>query len=68
MLKLIPKKYREHIISIAITKSDYYNHRGQQLNHYTVTWDNGEEHTFDNQKYMISAIRENTVNGYYVAP
>lgn len=68
MLKLIPKKYREHIISITVEKSDNYNDRGQQLNRYTVTWDNGEEHHFDNQKYMIWAIKENTVNGYYVAP
>lgn len=68
MLKLIPKKYREHITSITAEKSNDYNEKGQQLINYTVIWDNGEEHTFQNQKYMITAIKENTVNGYYVSP
>ena len=66
-LKRIPKKYREHIISLTISESDDYNDRGQRLNDYTVVWDNDDEHTFQNIEYMLYAIKENTVNGYYTA-
>ena len=66
-LKRRPKKYREHIISLTISESDDYNDRGQRLNDYTVVWDNDDEHTFQNIEYMLCAIKENTVNGYYTA-
>ena len=66
-LKRIPKKYREHIISLTISESEDYNDRGQRLNDYTVVWDNDDEHTFQNIEYMLYAIKENTVNGYYTA-
>ena len=65
-LKRIPKKYREHIVSLTISESDDYNDRGQRLNDYTVVWDNDDEHTFQNIEYMLYAIKENTVDGYYV--
>ena len=65
-LTRIPKKYREHIQSIEVTDSDDYNDRGQRLKNYTVTWDNGDEHTFQNLEYMIQSIKENTVDGYFV--
>ena len=66
VLAQIPKKYKEHIESIDISLSDDYNDRGQQLINYTVTWDNEDEHTFQNLSYMLSALKENTVDGYYV--
>lgn len=65
-LKRIPKKYREHIVSVDVEDSDDYNDRGQRLKNYTVTWDNGDEHTFQNLDYMLQAIKENTVDGYYL--
>ena len=64
ILKRIPKKYREHIVNLSISKSGYFNDRGQELNNYTLIWDNGDEHTFDNQSYMIWYIKEYTENGY----
>lgn len=67
-LSRIPKKYKEHIELIEVTDSDDYNDRGQRLKNYTVTWDNGDEQTFQNLEYMIWAIKENTVDGYYVSP
>ena len=68
VLNRIPKKYRQHIVSLIIRKSGYYNDRGQELNNYIVTWDNGNECTFDNQAHMIFMIREYNIDGYYVAP
>lgn len=65
-LKRIPKKYREHIVNIDIEDSDDYNDRGQRLKNYIVTWDNGDEHIFQNLEFMIQAIKENTVDGYYL--
>lgn len=67
VLKRIPKMYREHIVELAISKSGCFNDNGQELNDYTVTWDNDDEHTFQNIGMMIYLIKENTVNGYYVA-
>lgn len=63
----IPKKYREHIVSVGIDEhSGDFNERGQELVNYTVTWDNGDEHTFQNQAQMKWAIKENTdSDGYY---
>lgn len=65
-LKRIPKKYREHIVNVDVEDSDDYNDRGQRLKNYIVTWDNGDEHTFQNLEFMLQAIKENTVDGYYV--
>lgn len=65
-LKKIPKLYREHITELNISKSGDFNERGQELNNYTVTWDNGDEHTFQNIDMMIYLIKENTVDGYYL--
>lgn len=67
-LTRIPKKYREHIESIEVSDADDYNSRGQRLKNYTVVWDNGDEHTFQNVEYMLRAIRENTIDGYYIEP
>lgn len=66
-LKRIPKAYREHIVSLSISKSGCFNEKGKELNDYTVIWDNDDEHTFQNIEMMIYLIKENTVNGYYVA-
>ena len=66
ILKRIPKKYREHIVSLTISESDDYNDRGQRLNDYTVVWDNDDEHVFQNIEFMLWAVKENTVDGYYV--
>ena len=66
-LKRIPKAYREHITELTIRKSGCFNDIGHELNDYTVTWDNGDEHTFQNIEMMIYLIKENTVDGYYVA-
>lgn len=68
LLKRIPKKYREHIVSLSISKSNDYNDRGQQLNNYTVVYDNEEEHTFQNIYMMIELIKYYTTDdGYYVS-
>lgn len=67
ILKRIPKAYREHITELTISKSGCFNDRGQELNDYTVTWDNDDEHTFQNVEMMIYLIKENTVDGYYVS-
>ena len=68
VLKRIPKKYRKHIVSLKIEKTDYYNDRGQQIYYYTITYDNDQEVTFDNQAYMLFMLKEYDVDGYYVAP
>ena len=68
LLNRIPKKYRKHIVSLSIKESGDYNDRGQRLNDYTLLWDNDEEHTFQNQEYMLFMLKEYDVNGYYVAP
>lgn len=65
-LKRILKKYREHIVSVDVGYSDDYNDRGQRLKNYIVTWDNGDRHRFQNIEFMLQAIKENTVDGYYV--
>lgn len=66
-LSYIPKRYRKHIISVDVEYSEDYNDRGQRLRNYTVTWDNGDEHTFQNVEYMIQSIKENTNDeGYFV--
>ena len=62
LLNRISKKYRGHIITLKISKSGYYNERGRELYHYTLTWDNGDCHTFDNQEYMFFMFREYTHN------
>ena len=68
-LTLIPKKKREHIVSIEVEDSDDYSDRGRRLKNYTVTWDNGDEHTFQNLNQMIWSIKENTdEDGYYIEP
>ena len=65
----IPKKYRQHIVSVEVEDSDDYNSRGQRLKNYTAIWDNGDEHTFQNLDQMIWSIKENTSkDGYYVEP
>ena len=68
LLNRIPKKYRVHIATLKISKSGYYNERGRELYYYTLTWDNGDHHTFDNQEYMFFMLREYTLDGYYEAP
>lgn len=65
-LKRIPKAYRTHITDLTITKSGDFNERGQELNNYTVTWDNDDEHRFQNIEMMVYLIKEKTVDGYYV--
>lgn len=60
-LKRIPKVYREHITNLTISKSGDFNDKGQKLNDYTVTWDNDDEHTFQNIEMMIYLIKENTL-------
>ena len=68
ILKQIPRRCKQHIESIEVSLSDDYNDRGQQLRNYTVTWDNGDEHTFQNLQYMIESIKEcTTEDGYYDA-
>lgn len=67
ILNRIPKKYREHIVNLKISKSGCFNEKGQELNDYTVTWDNDDKYTFQNIEMMIYLIKENTINGYYVA-
>lgn len=66
ILNRIPKRYREHIVELTITKSGCFNDIGQELNNYTLTYDNGEEVTFENINYMIWALKEYTVEGYYM--
>ena len=67
VLKRIPQKFRKHIVSLAITKSGDYNIRGQELNNYTLTFDNGDEHMFQSQSYMLWALKEYTDDaGYYL--
>lgn len=68
VLNRIPKKYRNHIVSLHIEQSGCYNDRGQMLNDYTLMWDNNEEHTFNSQEHMLFMLREYNINGYYVAP
>lgn len=68
ILNRIPKKYREHITNLSISETNNYNNRGQMLYDYTITYDNGTEVIFDNQKYMLFMLKEYSVNGYYVAP
>ena len=63
-LKRIPKRYREHITNLSISKSGDYNERGQELINYTVTWDNGEEHTYQKMDYMVWHIKEYYVEGF----
>lgn len=65
-LKRIPKAYRQHIVELTISKSGDFNDRGQQLNDYTVVWDNDDEHTFQNIEMMIYLIKEYSIDGYYV--
>ena len=68
-LEYIPKKYRQHIESIEVSDSDDYNSRGQRLKNYTVTWDDGDVHEFQNVEQMIHMIRNYTdEDGYYSAP
>lgn len=65
-LNRIPKKYREHIVSLTISKSGDFNDRGQELWDYTVEWDNGDVHTFQSIEYMLYLIKECTAeDGYY---
>ena len=66
-LSRIPKKYRTHITGLTIEKSGDFNDKGQELNNYTVEWDNGEEHNFQNISFMIWAIKEYTdpADGYF---
>ena len=64
VLKRIPKKYREHIVSLTIEKSGDYNERGQELNNYIILYDNDLEVTFQNQNYMIWHLKEYTNDGY----
>lgn len=66
-LKRIPKVYRQHIVDLTISKSGCFNDRGQELNNYTVTWDNGNEHTFQNIETMIYLIKEYSIDGYYIS-
>lgn len=35
----IPKKYRQHIVSLSIKESGDFNERGRMLNDYTLLWD-----------------------------
>ena len=64
----IPKKYRNHIAGVTVEEhSGDFNDRGQELKNYIVTWDNGDEHTFQSLSMMNYLIKENTSgNGYYV--
>lgn len=65
ILSRIPKKYRKHIINLAISKSGDYNSQGRDIRNYTVTYDNGDEHVYQNQNYMFWHIREYTnAEGY----
>ena len=64
VLKRIPRKYREHIVSLTITKSGDYNERGQELNNYIILYDNDLEVIFQNQNFMIWHLKEYTDNGY----
>lgn len=68
VLKRIPKKYRKHIVKLTITRSGDYNSRGRELNNYTITYDNGDWHRFQNQNYMLWCLREYDEDGYYVSP
>ena len=61
----IPKKYRKHIINLAISKSDDHNFQGRELLNYTVTYDNGDEHVYQKQSCMLWHIKEYTnAEGY----
>lgn len=64
VLKRIPRKYREHIVSLTIEKSGDYNERGQELNNYIILYDNDLEVIFQNQSFMIWHLKEYTDNGY----
>lgn len=65
-LKRIPKKHKQYIVSIDVSDSDDYNNRGQRLKNYIVTWDNDDEHTFQNVEQMIWTIKEYTgADGYF---
>lgn len=69
ILKRIPRKSRKHIVNLTITESNDYNERGRRLNNYTVTWDNGDEHTFQNIEWMLYMIKEYTWDdGYFSGP
>ena len=68
ILRRIPLKYRKHIVDLTISESGCYNDRGRELLDYTITWDNGDEHTFQNIDTMLYMLKEYNVDGYYVAP
>ena len=60
----IPKKYRQHITEVQIAKSGNYNDRGVELTDYTLVYDNGDIHTFNNLNFMLWKLREYTYRGY----
>ena len=63
----IPKRVKRHVVNLSMEKSGNYNDRGQELYRYTVTWDNGEEHEFENQKMMLWLLNYYADDdGYYV--
>ena len=66
ILNRIPKKYRKHIINLAISKSGDYNFQGRELLNYTVTYDNGDEHVYQKQSYMLWHIKEYTNDEGYI--
>lgn len=66
ILNRIPKKYRNHIINLVISKSGDCNVQGRELLNYTVTYDNGDEHVYQNQYYMFWHIREYTNAEEYI--
>ena len=68
LFNAIPKKYRSHIDRIKIEKSGCYNDRGQELNDYTLFYDNGTEVTFQSINQMLFMLREYSIDGYYVSP
>lgn len=67
ILLRIPKAYRKHITELTVTESGWYDpDTGRPLKNYTITYDNSDEHTFQNVRYMMWAIKEYTDdNGYY---
>ena len=69
VLRRIPKRFKKHIINLTIRESGDYNSKGRERNNYTVTYDNGDKHTFQNQNYMIWMLKEYTDDsGYYNSP